>query len=62
MFKLGKGNLPFCVRQSEYLPPLSFAIFINDYDMFEFIYHAYQGLDLLEECTSQMLGHDDIEV
>ena len=30
--------------------------------MSEFISHAYQGLDVLKDCTSQMLSDDDIEV
>ena len=30
--------------------------------MSEFISHAYQGLDVLKECTSQMLTDDDIAV
>ena len=30
--------------------------------MSEFISHAYQGLDVLKYCTSQILSDDDIEV
>ena len=30
--------------------------------MSEFISHAYQGLDVLKDCTSQMLSDDDIEL
>ena len=30
--------------------------------MSEFISHAYQGLDVLKDCTSQMLSDDDIGV
>ena len=30
--------------------------------MSEFISHAYQGLDVIKDCTSQMLSDDDIEV
>ena len=37
-----------------------FSIFLND--MSEFISHAFQELDVLKDCTSQMLSDDDIEV
>ena len=46
--------------QGENLSPFLFSIFLND--MSEFISHAYQGLDLLKYCTSQMLSDDDIEL
>ena len=42
------------------MSPLLFSMFLND--MSEFILHAYQGLDVLKDCTSQMLSDDDIEV
>ena len=47
------------VRQGENLSPLLFSIFLN---MSEFLSHAYQGLDLLKDCTSQKLSDDDIGV
>ena len=50
----------FGVRQGENLSTLMFFIFFND--MSEFISHAYQGLDVLKDGTSQMLSDDDIEV
>ena len=50
----------FGVRQGGNLSTLLFSIFPND--MSEFISHAYQGLDVLKDCTSQMLSDDDIEV
>ena len=48
------------VRQGENLSPLLFSIFLNDIS--EYLSHAYRGLDVIKDCTSQMLNDDDIEV